>query len=426
MMVAVMFVVLLANTLLGIPLFLTLIATALVGFVFVDPGMIARMMPQQFFGGLNSFSLMAIPLFILAGNLMNTCGMTERLMRVARLLVGHLRGGIGHVNVVGSVFMSGVNGSAAADASALGALLVPAMRREGYSTAFAAGLTAGSSLIGPIIPPSIFMILYSAQTNTSVGQLFLGGVVPGLLLALAFMAINAVHARRAGFERRTTLPTRREIYAAVGGALPALVAPFIIVAGIVLGIVTPTESAALTVLYVAVCGLLMGELRLTAFWRAAIETTRLTAAIFLIIGISSVISWELAYAQAPDRFTSLLEPFIDSPVIVLLLLSAITFVTGMFMEEVSALMLLSPVFTPVALAAGIDPVALGIIITLNITIALITPPMGACLFIAAAVSRLDITVLFRTIWPFILVAVGVLLLLIVFPGLITWLPNTLG
>ncbi|MBZ9557950.1 MULTISPECIES: TRAP transporter large permease [unclassified Modicisalibacter] len=426
MMVAAMFASLLANTLLGIPLFLTLIVTALVGFVFVDPGMVARMMPQQFFGGLNSFSLMAIPLFILAGNLMNACGMTERLMRVARLLVGHLRGGIGHVNVVGSVFMSGVNGSAAADASALGALLVPAMTREGYSTAFAAGLTAGSSLIGPIIPPSIFMILYSAQTNTSVGQLFLGGVVPGLLLALAFMAMNAFHARRAGLERRTSLPAMREVSSAVRGALPALVAPFIIVAGIVLGFVTPTESGALTVLYVALCGLAMGELRPGAFWRAVIETTRLAAAIFMIIGISSVISWELAYAQAPDRFAGLLEPFIDSPVIVLLLLSAITFVTGMFMEEVSALMLLSPVFTPVALAAGIDPVALGIIITLNITIALITPPMGACLFIAAAVSRLDITVLFRTIWPFILTAVAVLLVLILFPGLITWLPETLG
>lgn len=426
MMVAAMFATLLIHTLLGIPLFLTLVVTALVGFFFVDPGMIARMMPQQFFGGLNSFSLMAIPLFILAGNLMNAVGMTERLMRVARLIVGHLRGGIGHVNVVGSVFMSGVNGSAAADASALGALLVPAMTREGYSTAFAAGLTAGSSLIGPIIPPSIFMILYSAQTSTSVGQLFLGGVVPGLLLALAFMLMNAVHAKRVGLARRTQRPCRNEVVSAVRGALPALIAPFIIVAGIVLGFVTPTESGALTVLYVTLCGLALGELRPSAFWRAVIETTRLSAAIFMIIGISSVISWELAYAQAPDRFTGLLDPFLDTPIIVLLLLSTITFITGMFMEEVSALMLLSPVFTPVALAAGIDPVALGIIITLNITIALITPPMGACLFIAAAVSRLDITVLFRTIWPFILTAVGVLLLLIVFPGLITWLPNTLG
>lgn len=426
MMVATMFAALLVNTLLGVPLFLTLIVTSLVGFVFIDPGLIARMMPQQFFGELNSFSLMAIPLFILAGNLMNAVGMTERLMRVARLLVGHLRGGIGHVNVVGSVFMSGVNGSAAADASALGSLLVPAMTREGYSTAFAAGLTAGSSLIGPIIPPSIFMILYSAQTNTSVGQLFLGGVIPGLLLALAFMAMNAFHARRMGLTKRASLPDSAEVGAAIRGALPALVAPFIIVAGIVLGLVTPTESGALTVLYVALCGLALGELRPQAFWRAVVESTRLSAAIFMIIGISSVISWELAYAQAPDRFTGLLEPFIGSPTIVLLLLSAITFVTGMFMEEVSALTLLSPVFTPVALAAGIDPVALGIIITLNITIALITPPMGACLFIAAAVSRLDITVLFRTIWPFILTAVAVLLVLIAFPGLITWLPNTLG
>ncbi|MDL4861459.1 TRAP transporter large permease [Halomonas elongata] len=421
-----MFAVFLTHVLLGLPLFIALLTTAAVGFLFVDPAMIPRMMPQQFFGGINAFSLMAIPLFILAGNLMNTSRLTDRLMTLARLLVGHLRGGMGHVNVVSSVFFAGVNGSAVADTSALGSLLVPPMRKEGYSTAFAAGLTAGSSLIGPIIPPSIFMILYASLTNTSVGDLFLAGVIPGLLLGAAFMAMNAWYARRRGLEKRGSWPGGAELGRATLGALPALIAPFIIVAGIVMGLVTPTESGALTALYVALYGLAMGNLGPRDFWRAIVETTRLTGAIFIIMAASATVSWLLSYAQVPSQFVELLTPYIEQPVLILLLLSAITFVTGMFMEEVSALMLLTPIFAPVAMMAGIDPVHLGIIITLNITIALITPPMGACVFVAAAVSRLEITALFRTIWPFVVTALLVLAALILFPPLTLWLPTILG
>lgn len=421
-----MLAVFLVHVLLGLPLFISLLATAVVGFLFVDLSMIPRMMPQQFFGGINAFSLMAIPLFILAGNLMNTSKLTDRLMGLARLLVGHLRGGMGHVNVVSSVFFAGVNGSAVADTSALGSLLVPAMRKEGYSTAFAAGLTAGSSLIGPIIPPSIFMILYASLTNTSVGDLFLAGVIPGLLLGVAFMVMNAVHAWRVKLPKRGGWPSKRELAVAALGALPALIAPFIIVAGIVMGLVTPTESGALTALYVALYGIVAGNLGLAGLWKAIVDTTRLTAAIFVIMAASSTVSWLLSYAQVPNQFVELLTPYIDSPVIILLLLSLITFVTGMFMEEVSALMLLTPIFAPIAMLAGIDMVHLGIIITLNITIALITPPMGACVYVAAAVSRLEITALFRTIWPFVITALVVLVALILFPSLALWLPTTLG
>jgi len=421
-----MLAVFLIHVLLGLPLFISLLATAVVGFFFVDPSMIPRMMPQQFFGGINVFALMAIPLFILAGNLMNASKLTDRLMALARLLVGHLRGGMGHVNVVSSVFFAGVNGSAVADTSALGTLLVPAMRKEGYSTAFAAGLTAGSSLIGPIIPPSIFMILYASLTNTSVGDLFLAGVIPGLLLGVAFMVMNAVHAWRIQLPKRGGWPSWKELTVASLGALPALIAPFIIVAGIVMGFVTPTESGALTALYVALYGMVVGNLKFPGLCKAIVDTTRLTAAIFVIMAASSTVSWLLSYAQVPSQFVELLMPYIDSPVIIMLLLSLITFVTGMFMEEVSSLMLLTPIFVPIAMLAGIDMVHLGIIITLNITIALITPPMGACVYVAAAVSRLEITALFRTIWPFVVTALVVLVALILFPPLTLWLPTTIG
>ncbi|MGO2262243.1 TRAP transporter large permease [Halomonas sp.] len=425
-MIITMLGVFLVHVLLGLPLFISLLVTALVGFMFVDPSMIPRMMPQQFFGGINVFSLMAIPLFILAGNLMNASGLTERLMGLARLLVGHLRGGMGHVNVVSSVFFAGVNGSAVADTSALGSLLVPAMEKEGYSRAFAAGLTAGSSLIGPIIPPSIFMILYASLTNTSVGDLFLAGIIPGLLLGIAFMSMNAWYAWRHRLPKSGNLPSLYQLLIAFIVALPALVAPFIIVAGIVLGFVTPTESGALTALYVGLCGVVLGNLHLRHCWQAIADTARLTSAIFLIMAASATISWLLSYAQVPAQFVSLLTPYIDNAVMILLLLSVITFLTGMFMEEVSALMLLTPIFAPVAMMAGIDPVHLGVIITLNITIALITPPLGACVFVAAAVSRLEIVSLFRTIWPFVLTAIAVLLLIIFFPALALWLPTSFG
>lgn len=421
-----MFITFIVHILLGLPLFLTLILTAAVGFYFIDINMLSRMLPQQFFGGINVFSLMAIPLFILAGNLMNSSGLTQKLMTLARALVGHWRGGLGYVNVVSSVFFAGINGSAVADTSALGSLLVPAMKKEGYSVSYAAGLTAGSSLIGPIIPPSIFMILYASLTNTSVGALFLAGVIPGLILASAFMVMNWTYARKAGLTASNEKPTWARLGSAILGALPALLAPLIIVGGIVLGIVTPTESGALTVLYVVVIGLLTSQLSLARFWSALVETARLTSAIFLIMAASAAISWLLSYAQVPKSFVVMLEPFIEQPIIILLLLSAITFVTGMFMEEVSALMLLTPIFVPVALSAGIDPIHLGVIITLNITIALITPPMGACVFVAAAVSKIEITELFKTIWPFVLLALSVLVLLILFPDLTLWLPRVLG
>jgi len=422
-MLIAMFATFIINILLGVPLFLCLLLSAVIGFFIIDPVLLPRMLPQQMFSGIDVFSLMAIPLFILAGNLMNGAGMTERLMRLAHVLVGHLRGGLGHVNVLSSVFFAGVNGSAVADTSALGSLLVPAMKKEGYSTAYAAGLTAGSSLIGPIIPPSIFMILYASLTNTSVGDLFLAGVIPGLLLGAAFMAMNWLYAKRNNLPISGKKPDFRRFIHALFHAIPALIAPFIIVAGIVFGVVTPTESGALIVAYVALVGTLSRELKLSAIVAAVRSTANLTATIFIIMAASSVISWLLSYAQVPSQFASLLSPFQNNPVLVLFMLSAITFVTGMFMEEVSALILLTPIFLPIATLAGIDPVHLGIVVTLNITIALITPPMGACVFVAAAVSNLEIMALFKTIWPFVLLAIGVLVLLILFPQITLLLPN---
>lgn len=412
----------------GAPLFIALLAAGLAGFAWIGDPSMARLAIQQFFDGLDVFSLMAIPFFVLAGLLMNQAGLTDRLLGLCRALVGRLRGGLGYVNIVASILFAGVNGSAAADSSALGSILIPAMAREGYSRAYAAGLTAGSSLIGPIIPPSIFMILYGTMTGTSIGGLFIAGVVPGLVLGLAFMVLNGLHARREGIAPCAAPPD------GVGGllralvqAVPALIAPVIILGGIIAGVVTPTESGALAVAYVVAAGfLLTRRLTLRAIAGAVAETARLSSAIFLIIGAAAVIGWLLTFAQVPQQVATLVLGATNDPLVVLLILSAITFVIGMFLEEIAALVLLTPVFAPIATAAGIDPLHFGIVMVLNITIALITPPMGACVYIVSAVGGVPIEQLFRTIWPFVVTALVALLAIICLPPITTALPGLFG
>jgi tripartite ATP-independent transporter DctM subunit len=415
--------VFLINLFLGLPLFVALLLASLVGFYFVNFDLAYRIIPQQFFSGIDSFSLMAIPLFILGGNLLNESGLTPKLMNLSRALVGHWRGGLGSVNILSSVFFAGVNGSAAADTTALGTLLVPEMKKEGYSAGYSAALTAGSSLIGPIIPPSIFMILYASLTNTSIGDLFLAGIIPGLLLGAIFFVVNLNYCRKNKIPVRENKPTLKSIIKAIVVAVPALFAPILIVTSIIFGVVTPTESGALIVLYSIIVGLIANTLKFKNIINALIASIKLTSAIFLIIASSSIITWLLGYAQVPASFRELLLPFSDSPILILIIISTITFFVGMLMEEVSALMLLTPIFMPIAIHAGIDPVHLGIVITMNITIALITPPMGACLYIAAAVSKVDLSRMFREIVPFIGYSLIILLFVIFVPQTALFLPG---
>ena len=413
----------------GVPLYAALLAAGSLAVYQTGGWDLLRVVPQQFFGGMDVFSLMAIPFFVLAGSLMNRSGLTDRLIDFSRLLVGPVRGGLGYVNVLGSVILAGVNGSAAADASALGALLIPAMEKEGFPRAYAAGLTAGSSLIGPIIPPSIFMILYSALTNTSVGGLFAAGILPGFVLALAFLILNALFCRRHGVPRTDVAGLKGRRAAILRRAVAALAAPLIIIGGIVAAVVTPTESGALAVAYCLAVGFFVtGELTLKGTASALYETARLTSAIFLIMGAASVVGWYLKWERVGAHIAEALVGLglLGEPRLLLVVISLIVFVVGMFMEEVAVLTLLTPLFAPLAARAGIDPYHVGIVMTLNVTIALITPPVGACNYIVAAVGKVPLDDLFRAIWPFVAVALVVLALLIFFPALTVTLPRLLG
>jgi len=425
----VLLLVFFAMMLLGVPLYASLTMAGLLGIVGTGNLGLLRIIPQQFFGGMDSFSLMAIPFFIFTGSLMNRAGLTDRLIDFSRLIVGSVRGGLGYVNVVASVIFAGVNGSAAADASALGSLLIPAMVKEGFPASYAAGITAGSSLIGPIIPPSIFMIIYASMTNTSIGGLFAAGLIPGVVLGTAFMVMNWHYVRKYDVPRTNVAEVRARAGKIVIRSVMALLAPCIIMCGIMTGLVTPTESGALASLYCVVVGVLVTrQLTLRGFALAVAETVRTSSAIFLIMGAASVVGWYLKYERVTQAFGNLIigAGLLAHPWLLMVVLSLIIFVIGMFMEEISVLTLLTPVFAPLAAKAGIDPLHFGVVMTLNVTIALITPPVGACNYIVAAVGRVPLGEMFRKIWPFVFVAFAVLAVVISFPFCTTYVPRLMN
>ncbi len=408
----------------GVPIFIALLLSSFFGFLYLGDYSLFRIMVQQFFGGMDVFTLLAIPLFIMTGNLMNRTGITDKLLDFSRVLVGHLRGGLGHVNVVASIIFAGISGSAAADTSAIGSILIPAMAKEGYDRPYAAGITAGSSLIGPIIPPSIFMVLYGSMTNQSIGGLFVAGIIPGLILGIAFMIMNYYYARKYDYPVSNEKAGIIKILKTAWQSIIALIAPIIIIGGIITGVVTPTEAGAVAVFYTAIVGFFITKkLSIKDFIKSLNETVRNTSVVFVIMGSASVFSWLLKWEQVPQKFAGALLSLTTNNTVLLIILSAMIFVIGMFMEEIAALILLTPVVAPVAMLAGIDPFHFGIIMTLNITIALITPPMGACVYIVSAVGKVKLETLFRRIWPFVAVAMAVLFIIILFPALVTTLPR---
>jgi len=412
---------------LGFPLFITILATALTGFLYLGGMGQLRVIIQQFYGGISLFPLLAVPYFILVGELMNFSGMSVRLLRFAQSLVGHTKGGLGYITVVTSILFSGINGSAAADASAVGSIMLPAMKKDGYPPEYAASLVASSSLIGPIIPPSIFMILLASLIEGDAGELFIAGIIPGLLLGLAFMLMNRISAKKLNLPVSHTEFSFKTLLHTTMSAMPALIAPGIIIFGILFGIMTPTESGAVASLYVIFVGLFWTrELSLSNILKSLSNTIRLTSVVFLIVGSAIVLGWLLTYYQVTKSLVPIISQYTTSPTQLLLIISLITFLVGMFMEEVAALVLLTPVFYPLAAHLGVDPLHFGIVMTLNITIALITPPMGACIYIVSSIGGVPLEKMFKTIWSFVLVALFCQILIITIPSISLQLPRLLG
>ncbi|SET82202.1 TRAP transporter, DctM subunit [Paracoccus homiensis] len=377
-------------------------------------------------GGVDSFPLLAVPFFILAGHLMNTGGITERLFAFARALIGWMPGGLGHVNVGASVLFAGMSGAAVADAGGLGNVEIKAMRKAGYDVDFAVGVTAASSTIGPIIPPSLPMIVYGVMASASIGQLFMAGMVPGMLMAVSLMIMVAWCSWRRGYPRDDGFSLRHAAVSFRHAFLP-LMTPALIVGGITTGAFTPTEAAVAAVAWTLFLGIVVyRSLTWRHLLRVMFDTLQTTGAILLIIASAAIFAWILVSNQIAAHLSGSILSISDSPAFVMLAILLIVLVLGLFLETVAAITILVPVLLPVATSVGIDPVHLGVVIVLALMIGLLTPPVGLVLYVLAAVSGVSFDRCVRATAPFLIPLVAVLLLVAFVPQLSLALPMAVG
>ncbi len=405
----------------GLPIFVTLGVTSTA--YLWSQGDVLLAVPQRLTAAANSFTLLAAPFFMLVGIAMNTAGVTQRLYEFVEALVGWLRGGLAHVNVVGSVIFAGMSGSAVADAAGLGAVEIKAMSDEGYPREYAAAVTAASATIGPIIPPSVPMLFYAVLADVSVGRLFLGGLVPGLLMAAALMVMVAWQARRRSFPAHP-FPGGRVALRRAGRAAPSLLTPVLLFGGMLSGAFTPTEAAFVAAAYALLLGLVVHrELSWREVPRLFRETVETNAVVLALVMNSALFAWVLARAQVPQQLASWFLAVSPNPFVVLTVINVFLLLVGCVMEGLAALIILVPVFLPVVRALGIDPVHFGVVMVLNLMIGTLTPPIGIVLFVVSRVAGLPFERVVRVTAPFLVPLVAVLLLITYVPGLVLFLPR---
>lgn len=408
----------------GVPIAISLAGSCLL-YVLMTGRVPDVVVVHRMINGIDSFPLLAIPFFILAGNLMNNGGITSRIFDFAKALMGWMRGGLGHVNVGASIVFSGMSGAAVADAGGLGTIEIKAMKDAGYDEEFSVGITAASSTIGPIIPPSLPMVIYGVMASVSVGQLFVAGLVPGLLMGLVLMAMITIISRRRGYTRDAvfSIPVLGHTFKR---AFLSLLTPVIIVGGIMSGAFTPTEAAIAAVVYALLLG---GVIYRTLTWRrllkVSMETIETTAVILLIVAGASIFAWILTSNQVTQHVVTLLGPFADNPIATLIIINLVLIVVGCFMETIAAITILVPVLLPVAVTAGVDPVHFGVIMVLNLMIGLLTPPVGMVLYVLSRVSGISFEKCMRGTLPFLVPLVVALLLVTFVPAISLWLPTLL-
>lgn len=412
--------------LLGVPIAFAMgLATLLTLLWRGDPTMLL-VVPQNMVTGVDIYVLVAVPFFILAGDIMGEAGFTRQLVGLANTLVGHLRGGLAHVVVVAEVFLSGITGSAVADTAAIGRVLIPSMKEEGYDVDFAAAITAAAGIMGPIIPPSIVMVVYASVMQTSVAALFAAGIVPGLVMAVGLMAVSYALARRRRYPVSGRRASVREILHAARRAIIPLMMPVIILGGILGGVFTPTEAAAVAVAY----GLIVGFAGRWLGWRAlgsVFSATVTTAAmVLLIIACARLMGWMLVSEMVPQKTGEFLLELTTSKYVYLLIVNLFLFVVGLFMDPGVGIIVLGPILEPVAVKLGVHPLHFAIVMVVNLSIAQLTPPVGYVLYVAASVAGISLDRLVRAVFPFILVEVAVCFLITYVPILPMSIPMLLG
>ena len=412
---------------LGAPIAFAMLVAGLAA-VAMKPGLSGLVVVQNLFSGLDSFPLLAIPFFILAAELMSGGALTDVLLHFAARLVGRRRGGLGHANILTLTFFSGISGSALADAAGPGAMLIKMMKKAGYSDAYAAALTASTAIVGPIIPPSIIMIVYALTDNSvTITGLFLAGVVPGLLIAGALAIVNHMVSVRRNYRSSEELLDPTPLFRLFVRAVPALVLPFIILGGIHFGVFTPTEASAAAVLYAFLVGrFVYGTLRMDMLPAILFRTALMTASILFIVATSAVFAWVLTVGQIPQTVAAWIASLQLSQVTLLIAINILLLLVGIFVEPLPGVMIMVPILAPLADAAGIAPLQFAIVVIVNLTLGMITPPVGGLLFVTSIVSGVPMGPMVREARPMLVALLIVLALLTFVPGLSTWLPGLLG
>jgi C4-dicarboxylate transporter DctM subunit len=408
----------------GVPIALALGVGGMIYLYMSGNGAIVLAFPQRMMAGVDQFILLTIPLFLLAGMLMNVGGITDRIVVFARAMVGHRKGGMSSVTVLASGFFAGISGSAAAEASALGSILIPAMRKQGMPPAYAAALVGVSSIMGPIIPPSITMIIYGVLSGTSIGQLFIAGVGPGLLLAAGLLAYAGWRARRDGFPVTPKMRWAERRQATIR-TLPALILPLIIVVGIKAGVFTPTEAAAVAVAYALMVGFAYRDLTLRRVWESLIATTLVSSSILFITAMASIVAFVFTLEQVPTTIASAVLSVSENPIVVLIMLNLALLVLGMFLEPISILILTMPILLQFNKIIAMDPVQFGMMVVLNVVIGMATPPVGILLFIVCAASGQSLTAVAKEAVPLIGICLLVLFLVAAVPAVSLFFPHAM-
>ncbi|KPJ75754.1 MAG: C4-dicarboxylate ABC transporter permease [Deltaproteobacteria bacterium SG8_13] len=412
--------------LIGLPIGVTLGVAGVAGLLQIGGENFLTMAPKRFFEGLDLFTFMAMPFFILAGEIMNRSGITQKLAAFADALIGYTRGGLAHSNMIASVLFAGMTGAAVADSAAFGNTLVPAMVKEGYSRPFSCAVTVAGSIIGPTIPPSNLMVIYGSLMGVSIAGLFAAGILPGLLICLLCMAVIAALGRRLNLPKSKERFSLLRILWAFKTSFLALLMPGIILGGILGGIVTPTEAAAIAVFYaLLISTLVYRALTFADILEMLVRTARITGIVFLIIASASILSWWMTFMQIPQKIAEFFLFLSSDPRVIIALILGLLLAIGMFMDINAALIILAPVLAPLTATIGMDPVHAGIMIVLALNISLMTPPVGACLFVLSSITGERIERISVSLIPFLIVEVLVLILVAYWDKMTLWIPRIL-
>jgi C4-dicarboxylate transporter DctM subunit len=420
-MILLLFIVFLLLLLLGIPIAFSLGLSAFVYILFSDLPLMV--IPQKMYAGIDVFVLLSIPGFILAGNLMNSSGITGRIIAFCNAILGHIRGGLGLANVGASMLFGGISGTAIADTASIGSVMIPAMEKEGYDTAFSCAVTATSSTIGPIIPPSLPMIIAATLTGLSVGKLFIAGVIPGLLLGMGLMLVTYFISVKRKYPKNTRVPfltMAKSFYQAFWAIMMTLLILF----GIIGGVFTPTEASIVAVVYAIVIGLLVyRELKVGMLPKIILESAKMTASLMVLVGFANLFAWIMTVEEIPQLIAESLLGITENKFLLLLMINILLLFVGAFMETIAALLILFPVLLGVALHVGVDPIQFAMIMVMNLVIGLTTPPVGVCLFVASSIGKISLEKISRAGLPFLLVSLLVLLLVTYVPEISLFLPG---